>query len=95
MWAMLTAPVLVFPFEIERPSWSVSYIGRRSENSFGNDEAAVGIGVHIGEYKENPDPVIGPFFGRDGFALRVVCTANTREGIEYSPEPLDTLYIVW
>jgi len=92
MWAMLTAPVLVFPFEIERPSWSVSYIGRRSENSFGNDEAAVGIGVHIGEYKENPDPVIGPFFGRDGFALRVVCTANTREGIEYSPEPLDTLY---
>jgi len=83
---------LAFCFDIERPSFHTN-IGFRDENSYTNNQATVGIGVDLHFYHENAlDP---PYNGRDGISLRVACTANTREGIEYSPEPLDTLYIVW
>jgi hypothetical protein len=70
-----------FAYTIERPPRSIDSIGQREENATVNDEAAVGIGVDIHEYRENP--AAPPYGGKDGVMFRVIATANTRKGIEY------------
>ncbi|MGQ9506383.1 MAG: hypothetical protein ACUVTB_00820 [Candidatus Bathycorpusculaceae bacterium] len=68
----------VLAWEMERPSATVEGINVRIENCDTNYEAAVGVGVHVYGYRENAsDP---PYFGKDGFALRVIATANTKGG---------------
>lgn len=70
-----------FAYTIERPPRSIDSIGQREENATVDDEAAVGIGVDIHEYRENP--AAPPYGGKDGVMFRVIATANTRKGIEY------------
>ncbi len=91
MFMILIAPV--FAFEMERPSTSILNIKKRDESAYADSEAAVGIGANVAWYVENPDPSVGPFFGRDGFILSVVGTANTRRGIWYWPSVYDDLYV--
>ena len=50
----------------ERPSRIIT-IDERVENAYADEEAAVGIGVHIHEYLENA--LMPPFWGRDGISF--------------------------
>lgn len=89
----LVAPVCASYFEMERPSTSLVNITQRTENAYADSEAAVGIGVHIAWYVENPDQTVGPFYGNDGFVLSVVGTANVRRAFGINMNPLKmTLY---
>lgn len=69
-----------FAYKMERPS-QYRRIEQRTENAIADDEAAVGIGVHIKDYFDGVG--MDPFCGHDGEVLRVIATANTRKGIEY------------
>jgi hypothetical protein len=68
----------VFAWEIDRPSEHLYFYDERSDNSTTDGNAATGVGVHIEEYEEN-HPSKG-----DGFWLRIVGTANTRKGVDYT-----------
>jgi hypothetical protein len=92
MPALVSSESVFAAFEMERPSYSETNIGERVENANSNNEASVGIGVHVAWYVENPDPSILPFSGRDGFCLKVAGTANTRKGIAYDPEVHSGMY---
>lgn len=74
---MLLGIVPAFAWETERPS-AYFAINSREDNAGTNDEASVGLGVHVQEYKEN-------WYDdwRDGVTLRVIATANTRKAITY------------
>ncbi len=64
-----------------RPS-SDTLIDQRAQNATTDEEASVGVGVHILRYFENaPDDPYGP--DNDGVRLKVAATANTRKGINY------------
>ena len=65
---------------MSRPSDSNVNIGEEVWNTHINGKATIRIGVHIAEYKENPDPVIGPFFGRDGFIFVVYSSLSVLQG---------------
>jgi len=70
-----------FAYTMERPPRTIDSIGQRDENATVDDEAAVGIGVDIHEYRENAAGA--PYTGKDGVLFRVIATANTRKGIDY------------
>ena len=60
-------------------------INETVHNANTDDEASVGIGVHINHYKEDWSEM--PFNDRDGVTFRVALTANTRKGIAYYCNP--------
>ena len=76
-------------WELDRPSSDVDLI-ERVENASTNDEASVGIGVHIAEYEENELGYI--YEGGDGVELMVSATANTRKGINYTHQQWGHLF---
>ena len=88
MLSLLPARVLA---QDESDAWSIcrpsSYqpINQRVQSATTDDEASVGIGVHIVQYFENTteDPYGNEPWGRDGVTLKVAATANTRKGINY------------
>jgi hypothetical protein len=84
MTLVLISPAFASTWEMERPSYTIEGIDERVENTNVNGEAAVGIGVDIYTYRENASD--SPFSGRDSITLRVVGTANTRKGIDYTSE---------
>jgi hypothetical protein len=65
-----------FAWQLERPSW-YEIINERSEANFGDNKAAVGLGINISSYTEN-EPNKGDFM-----YLNIVSTANTRKIINY------------
>jgi hypothetical protein len=67
--------------EIDRPESELLEQPERVENLSTNDEASVGIGVHLADYFEGRTQ--NPYNNEDGFGLRVSATGNTRKGIEY------------
>jgi hypothetical protein len=81
--------VPVFAWHIERPAANLEF--NVHEDSAGSyDEASVGLGVEIFEYKENNG--MAPFNGRDGLMIRAIATANTRKGIIYGQTVFSGLY---
>jgi len=73
-----------FAYKMQRPHRTIEGIGERDENATAASSSAVGIGVHVATYRENPDPEELPYYGRDAVLFKVVATANTRKGIEYN-----------
>lgn len=71
-------------WSIYRPS-EYTQIDKRVQDATTDEEASVGIGVHIVQYFENAkhDPYNNEPLGRDGVTLKVAATANTRKGINY------------
>jgi len=88
LWSLLLITLFIlsqlvtiaFAYEMQRPSQDYT-IDQHDENAKTDNEASVGIGVHIYKYYEND--ISEPFYGNDGVKFRVVATANTRKGIEY------------
>ena len=86
-------------WEMKRPSVSVLNIGERVEDAYANGEVAVGIGVNVAWYVENPEPSVGPFFGRDGLFLLVYVNVSVLQGsgvslsVRYLPDENTTIYI--
>jgi len=90
---MLPMSTYILPVsaQSEDPTWQMYrpkldpydtyHINETISNADTNDEASVGIGVNIMDYVE--DWQWDPYLGRDGVALRVALTANTRKGITY------------
>jgi hypothetical protein len=58
-------------------------INERMDSAYTDGKASVGLGVNIGSYYENWEPGHYPFYGNDGFSLRVVATGNSRKILDY------------
>jgi hypothetical protein len=79
-------------WEMERPSYEVN-INQRTENSYSDGEASVGLGVHVAGYQEDYP---GTYYdGDDGVELRIAATANTREAINYEFDISDNPFDPW
>jgi len=92
---LLMLPMLIWippvSAQPEEPTWQMYrpkldphdslHIDETVHNANTNDEASVGIGVHVWDYVE--DWSWDPYNGRDGVCFRVALTANTRKGITY------------
>ncbi len=85
----LSGVPLVAAFEMERPP-TLTDINKRVQSLNFTEEASVGIGVHICEYKEHSQEDL--FNGNDGVVLRVAATANTRKAITYKYLTYEILY---
>jgi hypothetical protein len=49
--ALVSSPVLAY--ETQRPSGSVDYGATREDSAYSDGVAAVGLGVHVKQYREN------------------------------------------
>ena len=70
-----------FAFENSRPS-AYAEFNCREDTANTDDEASLGLGLHVFEYRENypEDDDLGV---QDHVELRIAATANTRKGINY------------
>lgn len=78
-----------FAFENDRPSATWPF-DCREDTASTNDEASLGLGVHVYEYEENYEwQGLG---SKDYVELRIAATANTRKGISYSQSVFSGLF---
>ena len=78
--SLLTLFPQVFAWELERPGGMIP-VNERDENATTNENASVGLGVHIYTYNENGGG--WPSYGKDYAQLQIVATANTRGILQY------------
>ncbi len=85
---------------MDRPSTYNLNLDEKFESAYADSEAAVGIGANVAWYVENPDPSVGPFFGRDGvcFVIYVNFSALRGSGVSITVKcrPTDdnaTIYV--
>lgn len=76
---MSVFPTVLAQWEIDRPRSYVLFPDERVENSTTDGNASVGLGIQVCNYLEQD-----PSQDNDGMWLRVVGTANTRKGVDYT-----------
>ena len=69
---------------MERPSTSNFNLGEWVENAYIDNEVVVEMGVNVAWYVEDPSPLAGPWFGRDGVGFRVNVNLSLLEGFGVS-----------
>jgi hypothetical protein len=66
------------------PDGGYCNIGETVENTYVNNEVAVGLCVNAAEYVHDPSPEVGPYFGRDGVGFAVFANFSIPKGFGVS-----------
>jgi hypothetical protein len=91
---IIPEPVAPETTTVDAVSWNITRplnpmggfcnIGKTVENTYVNNEVNVKLRVVASAYEHNPDPVIGPFFGRDGVILAIYADFSIPKGFGVS-----------